>query len=141
MKTMLLRDGDLVPSHRDFVMITGTGKVAQDLRCALLEPMGNDRFHTGWGSTLEDFLATIANEDTRFDVESEVNRVISNYVAVQRDKIEADIYGDTETRFTTSEIVQRIRSVEARIDADSVQVTITLVTVSGEVVLLSEGVS
>ena len=141
MKTMLLRDGDLVPSHRDFVMVAGAGKVAQDLRGALLEPLGNDRFHLGWGSSLDDFIASIANEDTRFAVEGEINRVISNYAAVQRDKIEADITGDGESRFTTAEILSRVRGVTVEVQDETIHVTITLRTVAGEIVVLTEAVA
>lgn len=141
MKTLLLRDGDLVPSHRDFIMVTGAGKVAQDLRCALREPLGNDRFHTGWGSALDRFIASIASEDTRSEVEAEINRVISNYAAVQRDRIEADIFGDDDSRFTTEEIISRIRNVEVVVEADTIRATITLQTVAGEVLVLNEALT
>lgn len=137
----MLRDGDLVPSHRDLLKVTGAGKVAQDLRCALLEPLGNDRFHPGWGSTVDRFIASIANEDTRMEVEAEVNRVISNYAAVQRDKIESDIYGESDTRFSTSEVLSRIKNVEVEIHDETVNVDISLVTAAGEVVVLAEAVS
>lgn len=138
MKTLLLRDGDLVVNHRAYVPVTGTGKVAQDLRGAMLEPLGNDRFHPGWGSTLDAFIASIADETTRSDIEIEINRVIANYAAVQRDKIEADISGDTDTRFSTDEILSRIRGVSVTTQQDSVKVVVTLQTVSGEIITLNE---
>lgn len=141
MRTLLLRDGDLVPSHRDFVMVTGAGKVAQDLRCALREPLGNDRFHTGWGSALDQFIASIADEDTRSEVEAEINRVISNYAAVQRDRIEADIFGEEDSRFTTEEILSRIRGVTVQVEGDAIHADITLQTVAGEVLVLSEALT
>lgn len=141
MKTLLLRDGDLVPMHRDLAQIAGSGKVAQDLRGALLEPLGNDRFHPGWGSTIDDFIASIADETTRLDIEAEINRVISNYAAVQRDKIEADMSGDSETRFTTAEVLQRIQSVSVDMEADTVKVHIRLQTVAGEIVMIDEEVA
>lgn len=141
MKTLFLRDGDLMPAHRDLVTVEGAGKVAQDLRCALLEPLGNDRFHPGWGSTLSDFIASVANEDTRFDVEAEVNRVISNYAAVQRDKIEADMLGDVDTRFSTEEILSRVREVRVEVREETVDIHIGLQTVAGEIFVLSEAVA
>lgn len=141
MKTLLLRDGDLVPARNDLVTVSGVAKLRQDLRCALLEPLGNDRFHPGWGSSLTDFVAQIANEDARIDVEAEVNRVISNYAAVQRDKIEADIVGDTNTRFTTDEILARVRRVAVSLRDESVLIEIVLSTVSGEIVVLNEAVA
>lgn len=141
MKTLRLREGDLVLSHADYDTVTGTGKVAQDLRGALLEPIGNDRFHPGWGSDLGEHIATIANEETRLSIESEVNRVISNYAAVQRDKIEADITSDSDSRFTTDEVLSRITGVSATVGLDTVSVQVGLNTVSGETVVLNEAVS
>lgn len=140
MKTPLLKDGDLVPQRRAFVEITGTAKVQQDLRCALLEPLGNDRFHPGWGSTLETFISEIADETTRLDVRAEVNRVLTNYAAVQRDKIEADINGSADTRFTTSEVLDQVKGLDVTVMQDSVRVSITIQTISGETVLVSEAV-
>jgi phage baseplate assembly protein W len=140
-KTLLLRDGDIVPARNDLVTVSGVIKLQQDLRGALLEPLGNDRFHPGWGSTLTEFVAMIANEDSRIDVEAEVNRVISNYAAVQRDKIEADIVGDTATRFSTDEILARVRRVAVAMRDESVLVEISLTTVTGEVIVLTEAVS
>lgn len=138
MKTLALRNGDLTLTGRVFAEVSGTSKVTQDLRGALVEPLGNDRFHPGWGSTLDDFVSTIADEGTAFEVEAEVNRVISNYAAVQRDKVEADIYSDSETRFTTDEILQRIGGVNATVEQDRVSVDIRLLTASGEVIALNE---
>lgn len=140
MKTLLLREGDLVVSHTDYATVEGTGKVAQDLRAALLEPLGNDRFHPGWGSSLGDFIALIADEGTRYAVESEVNRVVSNYAAIQRDKIEADITSDADTRFSTDEILSRIAGIKVNVGTETVKVEISLQTLSGEVVTLNEAV-
>lgn len=138
MKTLALHHGDLVVSKRDYATVTGTAKVRQDLRCALLEPMGNDRFHTGWGSLLDQAISSVVNEDTRLDIESEVNRIISNYASIQNDRIEADITGSNESRFTTDEVLSRIEGIKVDLDMDSIKVKITLRTASGEVLTLSE---
>ncbi len=141
MKTMRLRDGDLLVSRQDYMTVTGTGKIAQDLRGHLGEPIGNDRFHTAFGSTLHQFIGTLANEDTRSQIENEVNRVISNYAAVLRDKVEADITSENAPRFSTDEILSRIQDVKVDLRADSVQVEIRLQAASGEVVILTSAVN
>lgn len=140
MKTLRLHDGDLVPAHRDYGTVRGSGKVIQDLRGALLEPIGNDRFHPGWGSSLNDFIATIANEDTRLAVESEVTRVITNLAAIQRDKIQSDITSGGETRFTTDEVLSAIQGVVVEVEGESVAVDISVRLLSGEIVVLAEAV-
>jgi phage baseplate assembly protein W len=138
MKTLRLSEGDLTLRGRAFAETSGTGKVQQDLRGALAEPIGNDRFHPGWGSTLERFVAAFATEDTDFEVRAEVNRVISNYAAVQRDKIEADIYSDGDTRFSTNEVLSAISGVTTTVRGDRISVDIQLRTASGETVALNE---
>lgn len=140
MKTPMLRDGDLVVSARDYALISGTGKIAQDLRGALLEPMGNDRFHTGWGSLLDDAVGASLTEDMRLDVESEVNRIIANYAAIQNDRIDADLVSDGEPRYTTDEILSSIESVTVTTEIDKATVNIRLRTASGEIVALTESI-
>lgn len=140
MKTLQLNHGDLVVSKRDYATISGTSKIRQDLRGALLEPMGNDRFHTGWGSLLDQAISSVVDENTRLDIESEINRIISNYAAVQSDRIDADISGAADSRYTTDEILSRIEGINVDLSMDSVKVKITLRTASGEVLVLNESI-
>lgn len=142
MKTLWLHHGDLaIGQSKDYRTTTGPGKVRQDLRCALLEPLGNDRFHPGWGSTLSDYVGLSITEDLRQAVLTEVNRVIGNYAAVQRDKVEVDMISGSETRFSTSEIVSAVSYVQVASDLDSVHVNIGIRTVAGETVEISEGIT
>lgn len=139
MKTLRLSDGDLTPVGRVFAEISGTSKVTQDLRCALAEPMGTDRFHPRWGSNLDQYVSVVADPTTEFEIAAEVNRVISNYASVQRDKVEADIYsGASESRFTSDEILQRVKGVDVKAVADRISVDIQIQTASGEIVILNE---
>lgn len=138
MKTLRLSNGDLTLNGRALAEVSGTAKVRQDLRGALAEPLGNDRFHPGWGSRLDDFVAQIADQQTEFDVRGEVSRVISNYASVQRDKVEADIHSGGETRFSTDEILAAVQGVAVTTVGDRINVDIRLQTASGEVVVLNE---
>lgn len=139
MKTLRLDDGDLViGTDSDYAKVTGPAKMIQDLRCALLEPLGNDRFHPGYGSRLEDFIALSNDEEAAFEVESEVRRVVSNYAAVQRDMVEAETFGGEETTFTTDEIIDSLTGISAKITDETVRVTVGLATAAGNQVLLSE---
>lgn len=139
MKTMRLTDGDLsIGLTSDYDMVRGVSKVAQDIRCALLEPLGNDRFHPGYGSDLESFIARSVTYDTRMEVQSEVNRVVGNYAAVQRDKIEADMYSGEDTRYSTEEVVSAVSGISVDTQTDSMSVTIGLTTVSGDSIVVSE---
>lgn len=131
MKTMLLDDGDLViGTSSDYQMVTAEQKVKQDVRGALLEPLGNDRFHPGWGSTLFDHIGEPLTEFNRTAVLSEVNRVVGNYAAIQRDRVEADMLSNTPTRFSTNEIVTSVIGVRAEQVLDSMRIEIGIGTVA-----------
>ena len=138
MKTLQLRNGDLVVTGRTYDEVSGGAKVTQDLRGALAEPLGNDRFHPGWGSTLDDHVARTQDENTRFEIRAEVNRVISNYASVQRDRVEADIHSGRSSRYSASEILQSVISVDVALAEDRASVKIRLQTASGETIALTE---
>lgn len=139
MKTLRLYDGDLaIGPSADYQMVTGKHKVSQDVRAALMEPLGNDRFHPGWGSSLHDLVGDVLSEDVRSDALVEVNRVVGNYAAIQRDRVEADINSGGSSRFTTDEIVSAVTGVRADAFLDSLKVQITIGTVSNDVVEIED---
>jgi len=139
MKTMRLSGGDLViGANSDLQMVTGADKVEQDMRCALLEPLGNDRFHPGWGSSLDDFISRPIVGSVESDVLAEVNRVVGNYAAVQRDKIESQMLSGADSTYTTDEVVSGVTDVTTHQTYDTVAVKISIGTVSGQTVTLSE---
>lgn len=139
MKTMLLEDGDLViGASSDYQMVTNAPKVRQDVRAALLEPLGNDRFHPGWGSSLQDYVGQPLTPYLHLTVVSEVNRVLGNYAAVQRDKIESDMYSDSATRFTTDEVLSSILGVSAQSSLDGMKIKVGVSTAAGSTITISE---
>jgi len=132
MKTLRLSGGDLVLGPGGFETLTGPERIMQDLRVALSEPLGVDRFHPGWGSRVDDFVGMPLDQATAFDLEQEVNRVIGNYMAVQAEKAARDALRDDTRRYTTSDLVSHVSDVEVAYQKDQARVTITIVTVSGE---------
>lgn len=104
-------------------VVTGRDKAFQDLRCALLEPMGSDPMHPDFGSLLDggrlpngravdSFIGT--NTLSALKVKEEIGRIIQRYMDLQRQKIDAEyqIYG--KTTLQESEIIQSILSIESR---------------------------
>ena len=139
MKTPLLSDGDLViGTNSDLQMATGLTKVAQDVRGALLEPIGNDRFHPGWGSSLDTYIGAPALVDVEQTVLTEVNRVVGNLAAVQRDQIESQALQGGDTTWSTDEVLAGVTGVSVQQSTDTVAVAITLGTVAGETTTISE---
>lgn len=126
MKTFMIRNGDLVVGPEGFETIDGPAKVGQDLRMAVGEPLGNDRFHPGWGSTLDNMIGGLADADSAAAAQQEVTRVVSNYVQVQRAMMQADLTAGVRSRFSTGEVIASVDSIKAtpRTDAVAVQVVI-----------------
>jgi hypothetical protein len=104
-------------------IVTGRDKAFQDLRCALLEPMGSDPMHPEFGALLDggqlpngkvvdSFLGE--NVLSVIRVKEEVGRIIQNYMDLQKRKIDAEnqLYG--RSTLQDSEIVQTILSLEDR---------------------------
>lgn len=140
MKTLALRDGDLVLAQGGYATVSGPPMIVQDLRCGLLEPLGNDRFHPGYGSEADTFIGVTTEQEAQFGVQQEVTRVVQNYVAVQRDRIERDALTGVKSRFKTDEVVQNIDSIAVRQVNDVLYVRVTLSTISGEHVELISAV-
>jgi phage baseplate assembly protein W len=128
-KTLRLLRGDLVLTGNEYQEVSGEFKIQQDLRNALLEPLGNDRFHPGWGSSLPQFIGNnYVTAETVSRVSQEINRVLSNYVAVQQDTLQRDSLAGRKSRFTTADVVRSVEGVSMSAVADRVFGTIRLST-------------
>jgi hypothetical protein len=137
MKTFALRGGDLVLQSGSYAMATGHEKIHQDLRCALLEPVGNDRFHPAYGSQIDRFIGGLADEQTAFLVRQEIARVLSNYVAIQQDRISRDLQAGAKSRFVRSEIIANIDDIAVSVVDDTARITISIRTMEGSPVTLN----
>ncbi len=141
MKTLQLRGGDLVVGPGGHQTVRGTTMVAQDLRCALGEPLGNDRFHPGYGSTLSDNVGRVLESDVEFEVQQEVMRVVGNYSAIQQDRITRDALSAKKARYTSDDVVADVEGVSVKADMDSIRVNIALTMLDGTAVPISTGVT
>jgi phage baseplate assembly protein W len=124
--TLAISNRDLQLSGAGYTMVDGAAKTKQDLRMALGEPLGNDRFHPGYGSQLTDFIGLILDVGTQFQIQQEISRVVQNYIAVQYDRIQADIAAGLPSRFTSSEIVGEVTGIQVYSSQDIVNAVITI---------------
>lgn len=82
-------DGDL--SLRDdgrTNLVSGAERVAQDLSCWLLEPVGTDVMYPRFGSALDRYIGSVVDGSTFGDVDREVWRVANNYLQHQQKRRE-----------------------------------------------------
>lgn len=130
MKTFAIKDGDFVPGQGGFVQITGIEKLRQDLAIALQEPLGSDQYHPKWGSLLSSLVGQTTDASTA-TIQSEVNRILSNYINIQQALLGQDKASGNKPRFSAGEVIREILSVDVTPSYDSVIVKITLQTFDG----------
>jgi hypothetical protein len=134
--SLLLKNGDLVKGHgNSLATIEGPGKVVQDLRLWLLEPLGTNPMSPSYGSLIngtEDTFHKVGQEavfisaDPLEKVLSEINRIIEAYLQQQLSRIEAEVvfYNGRHT-FSAGEII-RDYDVQYEQVADQLHVDIVL---------------
>ena len=115
---------------------SGQRRVLQTLSTALREPVGGDRFHPMWGSTLHDFIGTAATLPFPADtlVQSEVQRVVELWAKAQFLQFQRNVDKPVEQRayYTAAEVVTGMEPPDTRMGLDRVAVKVTLQTLSGE---------
>ena len=144
MKALALSNGDLVVSQRGHATISGSAKIRQDLALALSEPLGDDRFHTDWGSVLPSYIGLPITSRTQSLVQAEVSRVLAYYITVRDEYIIQDRLNRSRSRFDSSDIVSTIDSIGVSIspnNADNIQVKISLTTLAGNTITINRTVT
>ena len=124
--TIAIKDGDIELKGNTFAIVTGTAKLEQELSVWLRERFGSDRFHTNYGSTLDYYIGSVMSDTAVFEIESEVERILRNYQALQLRRFRED-----PQALDPSEILAEISSVRAKPNYDAVEVTIHFTTYRG----------
>lgn len=137
----LLENGDLQIGANGFVTVSGATKVHQDLAIATLEPYGCDRFHPKWGSLLYNYIGDPITPVQETLVQSEISRLINNYVLVQQDIISKQVARGLQSQYSTDEIVSSIESVNVTQQQDFLTVSVLIKTTSGQSVTLTSQVN
>ena len=138
MQTFRLTDGDIVLASGSYATVTGQEKLRQDLLYALAEPLGIDRFHPRWGSVLPNFIGEGIDQAMQARIVSEARRIITNYAAVQRDRLGRDAIEGKRARYGAGEVVSRLVSVDVRQEMTKLHLRIVIQTASrAEIVLVS----
>lgn len=141
MKTLAIADGDLVVTPYGHETISGSFKIRQELVCAFLEPLGNDRFHRDWGSLLPEYIGQPLTDELELLALSEANRVVQNYVTVQQREVLNDYSGQHASRFSTSDVVRQVNDIRVSVSLDTITISVVLTTQAGESVTLTSEVA
>lgn len=136
-----LRNGDLTVDRGQLGVATGFNKLAQDLRCHLLERMGNDRLHPGFGSVLDggtredgiEIESIIGETDEGLIVSfisGEINRIVQEHQAKQLERAVEDRLRYNKTTLSDEEILEAA-DVKLVHTEDTMMVHITLRSSTG----------
>lgn len=141
MKTLALSHGDLVIGSSGLQMISGANKIRQDIALALGEEYGNDSYHPQWGSVLLQYIGQPVTPDTDLLVQSEVNRILQQYMANQQAMLNQAATNNRATTMTTADVIKSVDSVTVSAQYDTIQVAIQLTTMAGQTLNLNRMVT
>lgn len=129
-------DGDLAIVGRKSQLVEGREKLKQDLSCWLRENYQVDRFHRGYGSTLDSYIGGVISGETLFYIRSEVIRVLNNYQQILLRRIQ-----EKPSLFSPGQILTEVVDVDVKASYDTVTVDIQYRVASGQVDQVRVGVS
>jgi hypothetical protein len=132
-----VRNGDLTVGNASLGVVTAEQKLVQDLRHYLLEKMGTDNLHPGYGSNLDSAIGSDFFGEAALFVESEIRRICAEYQERQIERAKADRYRYNKTTFTAGELLLQVDSVDLLQNGPTLSVNIALTTGSDRSVILS----
>lgn len=136
--SLQLRAGDLAIGGSSFGAVTGSNKLVQDLRCAILERMGTDEDHPWFGSLIDggrlngtEQASIIATDDWSvavLAVESEIRRIVDQYQKQQiiRNDRDRTTYG--RPTLVPGELLMGISNIQFFQAQDNLLCRVTIVT-------------
>lgn len=141
MKTLALSHGDLIIGPGGLQMISGANKIRQDVALALGEEYGHDPYHPQWGSVLPQYIGHAVTPDTQLLVQSEVNRILQQYMANQQAMLNQAATNGQATTLTTADVIQSVDGVTVSVQFDTIQVAIQLTTMAGQTLTINRTVT
>lgn len=134
MRSLQIVNGDLVVGRGGYREVTGQAKVAQDLNIATLTPYGSNRFHPGYGSTLGKHIGEPVSAMTVANIKAEVQRLISNYMLVQKAILTAYQQSGYASPYSNADLVAQVVGVNVVAQADTITVDAQVRTLAGQTV-------
>lgn len=135
--------GDLALSGGSLGTVSNENKLLQDLRHYLLERMGTDDLHPGYGSLIDggtlpsgrNVPSAIGGWDFRslkVDIEMDIRRIAVEYQRRQLARAKSDRLRYNKTTLTPGEILAELSFIEFTQNEDALLVNIGVVSGSGQ---------
>lgn len=116
-------DLDFVSKKNGASIVTGRNKALQDIRAALLEPMGSDPMHPDYGSLLDggrlpngSIASPLIGQDRShtFQIEEEISRILRYLMDKQEQRTKADIQNYGRSTLSASETIAGVKEISSR---------------------------
>lgn len=141
--SLQIANGDLAFNGADLTTVQGSQKLVQDLACCILEPMGTDSMHPGFGSLIgggidvngtyeQGVIGTPNDTHAGNFVIAETNRICTQYQRQQQARYRSDVATYGKSTLSASEALLGVQSVTAHASRDHLNVEATLQTGSGD---------
>jgi hypothetical protein len=135
--SLALRNGDLALGGTHLATTTSVPKLVQDLRCALLEPMGTDDLHPSFGSVIDGGRRPDGTEvpsligSTRWgraavEIRAEIMRIADEHRSRQLARAREDqlVYG--KPTLEPGEVLISVRGIDMMQVQDTLMIRVTL---------------
>jgi hypothetical protein len=140
--SLRLENGDLSISGSRIGAVTGKAKLIQDLRNWILEHMGTDDLHPGYGSLLDGgvnpqgvVIQGVIGSDldiAEVEIRNEIQRIVSDYQALQLGRAKSDKQTYGRATLTPSEVLLSLDDIDIEQDMDTLKVTLGISTAADD---------
>jgi hypothetical protein len=146
--SLQITNGDFAVRGSQLSVVTGAQKLVQDLRVTLLEKMGTDDLHLGFGSLIDGgtlpsgtvIPSIIGTSDPNLAaaaIRSDVKRICEDYQKRQVARVKDEKLKYNKSTLTPDEILVGVSNIAITQTTDSLFVTISLKTGAGTQTSLS----
>jgi hypothetical protein len=138
--SLRLHNGDFVPNRGSLSVARNETKLIQDLKCYILEEIGNDPYHPEYGSKLNggqengirvQGVLGLSGPFAQLEVESELRRIVSNYQQLQLLRARTDQVARGRISLDRGEVLVALSGITFTYDQDRMTANLTLQTGDG----------
>jgi len=130
--SLRLNNGDLALEGRSFATVTGSKKLVQDLKCAILTELGTYPEQPEFGSNVEDLIGQSDQTVVSTMLQAEINRICKNYQSQQIARNNRDSASYGRITITPEEALLAIDSIETFFVENKVLARVTITTAAGQ---------
>ena len=138
--SLRLQNGDFVPSRGSLAVARNETKLIQDLKCYILEEIGNDPYHPEYGSKLNggqengvriQGVLGRSGQFAQLEAESELRRIVSNYQKLQLVRARTDHVARGQISLDRGEVLVSLSGITFTQEQDTMTAKLTIQTGDG----------